>query len=129
VSAIQKYRGAAHFKPHEHPSAPFQKPSALRATAASACGNQAEAASSTISMMMRRWKLSTTDREQPMIVIRNTAELAATVRRVARQLPSYRHDTRTDLDEVAAILERLAIDGANPPMIVNTGLNILEDEL
>ena len=64
-----------------------------------------------------------------MIVIRSTAELAATVRRVAREQPSYRQDTRTDLDEAAGILERLAIDEANPPMIVNTGLNILEDEL
>jgi hypothetical protein len=33
------------------------------------------------------------------------------------------------LDEAAGILERLAIDEANPPMIVNTGINILEDEL
>jgi hypothetical protein len=64
-----------------------------------------------------------------MIVIRSTAELAATVRRVAREQPSYRHDTRTDLDEAASILERLAIEEADPSMTVNTGLNILEDEL
>jgi len=64
-----------------------------------------------------------------MIVIRSTAELAATVRRLASEQPSYRQDTRTDLDQAAGILERLAIEEANPPMIVNTGLNILEDEL
>jgi hypothetical protein len=63
-----------------------------------------------------------------MIVIRSTAELAATVRRVAREQPSHRHDTHTDLNEAAGILERLAIEEANPPMIINTGLNILEDE-
>jgi hypothetical protein len=64
-----------------------------------------------------------------MIVIRSTAELAATVRRVAREQPSYRHDIRTDLEEAAFILERLATDEANRQIIVNTGLNILEDEL
>ncbi len=64
-----------------------------------------------------------------MIVIRSTAELAATVRRVAGEQPSYRQDTRTDLDQAAGILERLAVEEANPPMIFNTGLNILEDEL
>jgi hypothetical protein len=64
-----------------------------------------------------------------MIVIRSTAELAATVRRVGREQPSYRRDIRTELEEAADILERLATDEANCRIIVNTGLNILEDEL
>jgi hypothetical protein len=67
--------------------------------------------------------------DEPMIVIRSTVNLAATLRRVAREQPSHRHHTRTDLDEAANILERLVIEEANPTMIVNTELNILEDEL
>ena len=63
-----------------------------------------------------------------MIVIKSTAEYAATVRRVASEQPSYRADTRSDLNEAAGILERVAHLEANPPMIVGEGLNILEDE-
>ncbi len=36
-----------------------------------------------------------------MIVIKSTAEYAATVRRVAGEQPSYRADTRSDLNEAA----------------------------
>lgn len=63
-----------------------------------------------------------------MIVIKSTAEYAATVRRVAGGQPSYRADTRSDLNEAASILERVAHLEANPPMIVEEELNILEDE-
>jgi hypothetical protein len=63
-----------------------------------------------------------------MIVIKSTAKYAVTVRRVASEQPSYRADTRSDLNEAAGILERVAQLEANPPMIVEEGLNILEDE-
>jgi len=63
-----------------------------------------------------------------MIVIKNTAEYAATVRRVASEQPSYRADVRSDLNEAAGILERVAHLEENQPMILEEGLNILEDE-
>ncbi len=63
-----------------------------------------------------------------MIVIKSIAEYAATVRRVAGEQPSYRTDIRSDLDEAAGILERVAHLEANPPMIVGEELNILEEE-
>ena len=63
-----------------------------------------------------------------MIVIKSAAKYAATVRRVASEQPSYRADIRSDLNEAAGILERVAHLEANPPMIVGEGLNILEDE-
>jgi len=63
-----------------------------------------------------------------MIVIKSIAEYAATVRRVASEQPSYRADTRSDLNEAAGILERVAHLEANPTMIVEEGLNILEEE-
>jgi hypothetical protein len=63
-----------------------------------------------------------------MIVIKSTAEYAATVRRVANEQPSYRADTRSDLNEAAGILERVAHLEADPSMIVAEELNILEDE-
>ena len=63
-----------------------------------------------------------------MIAIKSTAEYAATVRRVATEQPSYEADTRSDLNEAAGILERVAYLEANPPMTAEEGLNILEDE-
>jgi hypothetical protein len=59
-----------------------------------------------------------------MTVIKSIAEYAATVRRVAGEQPSYRADTRSDLNEAAGILERLAHLEANPPI---EELNILEE--
>lgn len=43
-----------------------------------------------------------------MIVIKSIEELAATVRRVAREQKSYRQETISDLHEAAAVLEILA---------------------
>jgi hypothetical protein len=63
-----------------------------------------------------------------MIVIKGTAEYAATVRRVASEQPSYRADIRSDLNEAAGILERVARLEANSPMIAGEDLNILEEE-
>jgi len=63
-----------------------------------------------------------------MIVIKNTVEYAATVRPCGDEQPSYRADIRSHLNEAARILERVAHLEANPPMIVEEGLNILEDE-
>ncbi len=63
-----------------------------------------------------------------MIVIKGTAEYAATVRRVASEQPSYRADIRSDLNEAAGILERVARLEANPRMIAGEELNILEEE-
>jgi hypothetical protein len=63
-----------------------------------------------------------------MIVIKSIAQYAATVRSVAGEQPSYRTDIRSDLNEAARILERVAHSEANPPMIVREELNILEEE-
>jgi hypothetical protein len=63
-----------------------------------------------------------------VIVTKSIAEYAATVRRVASEQPSYRTDTRSDLNEAAGVLERVAHLEANPSMIVGEELNILEEE-
>jgi hypothetical protein len=44
----------------------------------------------------------------PTIVLKDTEELARTVRRVARELKSHRHADITDLNEVAGMLDKIA---------------------
>jgi hypothetical protein len=60
-----------------------------------------------------------------MIVIEPPAELARTVRRVAREQKSYRPETISDLNQAAGILERLA-DAQTTTELSN---DILEDPL
>lgn len=43
-----------------------------------------------------------------MVVIKSSAELAHTVRRVAREMRSHQFETISDLNQAAGILERLA---------------------
>lgn len=51
-----------------------------------------------------------------MIVIKPIKELVETVRRVAREQPSYRPETASDLNEAASILEHLSTVVDKPPV-------------
>jgi hypothetical protein len=64
-----------------------------------------------------------------MIVMKSTEELAASVRKVARQLGSYQFDISTDLHQAATVLEGLG--GGQPKAEIDREamLNILEDGL
>jgi hypothetical protein len=64
-----------------------------------------------------------------MIVIKSTGELAAIVRKVARQLESYQFDIITDLHQAAAALEGLADCQPKAEAEREAVLNILEDGL
>jgi hypothetical protein len=60
-----------------------------------------------------------------MIVIKTPAELARTVRRVAREMRSHQCEAISDLNQAAGILERLA-DAQTATELSN---NILEEPL
>jgi hypothetical protein len=49
-----------------------------------------------------------------MYIIKDIAELAKTVRRVAREQKSYRPETISDLNQAAEILEKIAAERAEP---------------
>lgn len=49
-----------------------------------------------------------------LVVIKDTAKLAETVRKVARELKSHRFDDINDLRQAANILERLAEEKGVP---------------
>jgi hypothetical protein len=61
-----------------------------------------------------------------MIVIKSTEELAATVRKVARQLNSYQFDIISDLQQAATVLEGLADSQPKGEAHQEAMLNILE---
>jgi hypothetical protein len=64
-----------------------------------------------------------------MIIIKSTGELAAMVRKVARQLESYQFDNITDLRQAATVLEGLADCQPKAEADREAMLNILEDAL
>jgi len=64
-----------------------------------------------------------------MIVIKSTGELAAMVRKVARQLESYQFDNITDLRQAATVLEGLVDCQPKAEADREAMLNILEDAL
>jgi hypothetical protein len=60
-----------------------------------------------------------------MIVLKSPAELARTVRRVAREMRSHQFETISDLNQAAGILEGLADAQATTEL----SKNILEEPL
>jgi hypothetical protein len=64
-----------------------------------------------------------------MIVIKSAEELAAIVRKVARQLGSYQYDIISDLHQAATVLEGLADSQPKAETDREAMLNILEDGL
>ena len=64
-----------------------------------------------------------------MIVIKSTEELAAIVRKVARQLGSYQSDIISDLHQAATVLEGPAHRQPKAESDREAMLNILEDGL
>jgi hypothetical protein len=64
-----------------------------------------------------------------MIVVKSTQELAAIVRKVARQLESYQFDIITDLRQAATVLDGSVDRQPKAEADREAMLNILEDGL
>jgi hypothetical protein len=62
-----------------------------------------------------------------MLVIKSAEELAATVRRVAREQKSYRPETISDLHQAATLLEGIAEKESMAEADREGALNVLED--
>jgi hypothetical protein len=62
-----------------------------------------------------------------MIVLKSAEELAATVRRVAREQKSYRPETISDLHQAATLLEEIAEIESRAEVDREAALNVLED--